>query len=903
MNRTLLWLLVPVLAVVVWLVLLLTGGDTVSAPDSGAANNADKADATGGEVPTRAAANASAPPAAIEASRSEVRSAATADGASQPPLPEDAVWFEVRVVDADTKAPVAGAEVRWSTWQAGQRILALPERDRQPYIHDQELTAEHFGWSTLADSEGKARIAGNKDGATLFARSAGRYGIAQIGGVIDVPKDGWVLELERDLTLRVRVLDALGRPAVGTYVGIRMFDPDGKPVPQQGRIAPQPAQSPDAVVEFRHLQRWYRSGMSRQRDMAIASWWIAPQFPGADHPGVAFDADNPPAEPVELRLPATGRVAARLLHDGKPLVNRVSFSAYRGDANDRVEYQHERHYPDADGWTRIPFVAVGGSLVAVAWINSTHVVKAVAAPLAQDEEVRVELTTEEHFALRGQFVGADGVVLANTSVQAKFDFRIINGGVSVETDAQGRFDWLLPRGADETVNINSLVFSQRFGDGRPALTLTVPPREIRRGINDLGVLQLAPGALVVAGQLVFDPPQQSSRGWFEVEALNERRGRGGEERWQRDGKLVTSLRGDGSFEVRGETKAGRYRLAFPWGGHLPIAPVEFQLGARDLMIPVAIGHQLVAKLLISNNLPAHLLRGRLRPNFTPPTDYGERDRYQANAWPQREGEATLRWQGLPAGSYALELGAAGLPAPVLRIEDVVLPLPEAGDTRLDAIDLRGKLQAFELRVVPPPDTAAGGLSSEVLVFLQPQADEQLWQGLSLRGGKLSMPVPPGPLELMVVGDCQPQRVRLTAEQVAVGQYTIELRNWPKLELLLANLPVLPEGLVLQVSCNQVGQNRDQRRFSTPGMSGGLDPYLNWEGDTVTVLDGRAVVTVGDGLYRLGVHLATKDGKQQQALRTVLPAEVQGGENLPPVTLQLSSEEVRAAIEQISKNGK
>src|SRR5690606_6415729 len=139
-------------------------------------------------------------------------------------IPDDAIWLDVKVIDAESKQPVAGAEVRWNDNSFWQQLVALPERERREYSGEQENTAERFGWLTHTDREGLARVAADNEGASVYARAEGRYGTACIGGQREVPTEGWVIELERDLTLRARVIDALGRPAVGAFVGIRMFD-------------------------------------------------------------------------------------------------------------------------------------------------------------------------------------------------------------------------------------------------------------------------------------------------------------------------------------------------------------------------------------------------------------------------------------------------------------------------------------------------------------------------------------------------------------------------------------------------------------------------------------------------------------------------------------------------------
>ncbi len=437
------------------------------------------------------------------------------------------------------------------------------------------------------------------------------------------------------------------------------------------------------------------------------------------------------------------------------------------------------------------------------------------------------------------------------------------------------------------------------------------PREISRGTNDLGVLVLAPEALVVAGRMAFDVPPSIQRVWFQIEALDERRGRNGEERWSRVESLTKSQQPDGRFEVRGQTKPTRHRLMFPSRDHLPVAPIEFRIGQDDLVVPVVVGSTVAATCLLHDGAPSHLIRGVLVPGFEPLAEHRSRDhnvfgrgnRYQATSWGVDEGRSRLRWTGLPPGTYTLQITAVGLVAPLATIEDLVLPLPDGGDPRLIDIDLRGAMRLLEVQLGNVPPQVEGHGSSQVLLFAMPQADEQSWQGLQFQEQKVQLPVVPGPLELMVLGgDCRPQRVQLSAEQVAAGKVKIDLRPWPTVELLVPGVPELPEGVSLHVYCaGPASAARDTRRFTAMGYSGGLDGYFDVQGHGV-VENGRVTLPIGDGTRRIGVYLRKADTSRTESLRSITPGEIVGGDGLAPISLQLSSEEIRAALEKLIKGG-
>lgn len=914
MKRPLVLLFVPVIAFAAWLAFQWLDGGSGLAP---AQASADAARSQVDDAKPVAPGAAVAPGLTSEVAAERVAAPGGSDaGGDAPPIPEDCVWLDVRAIDAATRQPVAGAEVRWATSATWQQVARLPMAERKEYDSDQEAAVSRFGWSTRTDGDGMARVAGDRHGANVFARSEGRYATGYVGGSREVPAGGWLLELEADRTLRVRVLDALGRPAIGSYVGIRMFGQDGQPVPNRGWIRPLQAKAPDASVEWKHQQMWlWQGGKRRVHD--VVRWQVVAEVLAFDEAssggGVDFDVEQPPREVVELRLPPTGRIAARLLHEGQVLTKDVTFQVRRGADPERLHTNFSPRYPvQADGWSRVPFVGLGGELVVVARVGHAEVSREVAAPLGQDQEVRVELTTEELFVLSGRFLGPDRQPLADAEVEVNFDLGVMSGGgVSVATDAQGRFVWLLTKGHVATARIERLVFSQRFADESPR-SVTVAPREISRGTNDLGVLALVPEALVVGGRMVFDVPPSAQRVWFQLEALQERRGRSGEERWSRVESLTQSQQPDGRFEVRGQTKPTRYRLTFPSMEHLPIAPVEFRIGQDDLVVPVVVGSTVAASCLLAEGTLSHLIRGVLVPGFEPPAEhqtgefdfYGHDNRYQAEGWGPNGERCRLRWAGLPPGKYALQITAVGLVAPLATIEDVVLPLPEGGDPRLVDIDLRGAVRMLEVQLGNVPSKVDGRGGSPVLLFTLPQADEQSWQGLQFHEQKVQLPVVSGPLELMVLGgNCRPQRVQLSAEQVAAGKVTIDLRPWPTVELLVSGVPELPEGVSLHAYCSRPSSAaREARRFTAMGYSGGLDGFFDVEGHGV-VEHGRVTIPIGDGTRRIGVYLRKAGTSRTESLRSITPGEIVGGDGLAPIPLQLSSEEVRAALEKLAGAGK
>jgi hypothetical protein len=135
--------------------------------------------------------------------------------------------------------------------------------------------------------------------------------------------------------------------------------------------------------------------------------------------------------------------------------------------------------------------------------------------------------------------------------------------------------------------------------------------------------------------------------------------------------------------------------------------------------------------------------------------------------------------------------------------------------------------------------------------------------------------------------------------------TVTLDPWPSVDLLFPDLPPMPEGIILQIASHGSavvpGQNRSQQ-YHTESSSGGLDGMLQPGASAVEVKDGRARVQVGDGSNRLVAYLMGTQGgnRRPRSLRTIAPNDVMGGDNLAPIEVRLSADEIAAAVAEMQK---
>lgn len=788
--------------------------------------------------------------------------------------------LEVRIVDGATGAPAVGATAHWLPWSRLTLRQSAPQAERDLLHYDPAALAARSGVALRSDVDGTVRVEVEPNGGALFASAGGAYGALALSSEEPAPAGGWRLRLEPDRALRLRVVDAHGVGRPGVPVEVRAFDADGNRA-QPLYLPPLPS-GEGGLLTLPHCQAWLHP-YGRTVSPA-ARWSVAALVPGHDDPGVDFAPQAPPSEPIELRLPAAGTIEVCVFHQGQRLTQDVDVQVWRGAASDTAN-GFARVPVGADGVVRVGAVALGGELVVRANVGSgaASLTKTVTAPRGDGEVVRVDFTTERLYTLHGTLVGPDGQPLADCTAPVDFDLQVSRGGGLVQTDARGRFIWFVAEGYVDRAQLRKLVFSLVL-PGESPLRASILPRELQRGVTDLGVIRLDRGPLVVQGRIDADGAPPRGDWWVQVERLGDRRNRDGSERWERVDGLTRGRFDDGRFEFRGETTAARHRLSVPGNDHLPVAPVEFAVGATNVVVPVRVGHAVSAQLLLPAAMAAQAIQGVLRPRFEPPAEFaGEvdlltNDRYTADGWSQQKGEARVAWSGLPAGTYDLELRVMASPTPLLVVGDVVLPAPDGGDPRLRAIDLRDAVRLVRFDVTFVGATSGSEPLDDILVFSQPQPDPQRWRGDVVRADA-GVPMPAAAAELLVCSSGhEPRRVTLPAgrgggeERVAV-----ELARWQTTELVFEGLAELPEGIELVVNVREGARGPSQgARFRTAHRSGPLEPLLLPTGRSGNVLGGKAQVTLGAGSHALAVYLTARRSQASSTVQlgsgaTALPA--------------------------------
>lgn len=813
------------------------------------------------------------------------------------PIADDAVWFDVTVVDATTKEPVAGAEVWWSNEQQRNHVMAMPPEVAQSIREDRERLQREFGWHALTDSAGHVRITPGKSGASVIADAGERFGSAYFYVGQEPPKGGRRLEVAFDRTLRILTLDANDQPAPGVPVQLIQHDAQsGKPVDRRNPTRRESGD--DGIVTIRHaqwLQTWSDGPLAGE---PVPNWALLPVMPGIEAEPVMVDAQSPPTEPVELRLPVTGHLSVRITFEGRaiPSLKQVGLHTNlerSSNALNRARYQVR----DANGWHRFAYVPLGKTYI----VGNHRWDVEIAGPVAAGQETQATIEiADKVFALSGRVLGDDGQPLTKTVFPVKFDVGRSRGGKQLTTDEEGRFLWLITKAKEgESLPLKELSLTMREAD-KPPKVCTVAPRDLKVGRNDLGDLRFALEALVVSGRLVFGSEgRQLSQMHVERFEPNSRPGR--PDQWREVKKLTIAHQENGNFDVRGKINAGRYRLVFGSEQTLPVKPVEFVPGAENVTIHIACGSGIKATCLLPKGINAYQMRAELVPHVAPipVTPVEELSRIQrmrmkrsnplvARMQHRTSANTQFTWRALPDGTYTLRFETQGSPKTLKQIPNVVIPPPPNGDPRLVDIDLRDTLRSLKITVRRDGPVQPG--RDRAMVFVLPQPDDSDWRGLAISEETSLLPVPAGPVDLMVfMDDRQPVTVRGVQDEVELTP-----KPWPSVKLTFPGLQNLPKDVRIMASCaSGTRPNRDNRRYQVGGRSGQLSSILEPRRSPGYIEDGAATIQVGEGVQNLRVRVRV--GRRTKSLKQFGTQQLVAG---TPATVQLSMDEILAAAEEL-----
>jgi hypothetical protein len=850
MNPRVLLLLLPLLlaGISVWLV--------QSAGDPTAPDKTDAPAAVTGAVATIATEAT-----AVEATSHESdaqRSAAGTASDQRVPFPDDAFWVEVRVVDKTTGEAVPEATVTWSDQATQERLgndASLNPEERRWLQRDPEQVNLRYGWQAISDRSGLVRVHVTEQ-TLVLARRETRYGTLRLQKNTIPPRDGYRVEIEPDLELAVQVFDSRGRPAAGVPIGVTQNDAQGKVV-QLWRWQTQAiTRAPDGIATVRHLQEWRAE--ARQENTKFTEWRVRTFLPGYDDPGVAFSLDAPAREPVVLRLPPTGSVRVRAELHGALLseVKTISLAETRGSPEkggslNWMRRASQQRPVDDQGWAHFDHVPLGVFYLASASIMSGYLTSKFKGPMTEETVVSVVLTmAEEQILLAGRLLDEQKMVLADQEFTLALRERYSDNNTKFRTDAQGRFLLFLGPWIKDQPRLQRVSIVWRPPGSLLQADLSKLP--FRAGLQDAGDVVLQPGQLVVAGRLMSGDGPCKAKVQPSVERFETAEGRS-EPRWRGQRDLQFTRDDEGHFEFRGDAPPGRYRLTCNSRNHLPVEPIEFALGSKDLVVNLDTGSPLAASVLLPKDCPgglrALLVRDGEPASPEPVNWYNDNNRLAAYPWSGDAGRFQLQWGSIAPGTYTLQLQLWCEKEPLASIGGVQVPAPKGGDGRLVDIDLRSLVRVATVCLF---DQNGQALSSyDGALFPVGQDPGQTWTGWDIQGAKASILVRPQPLELLVAKrGFRPRQV-----QCAASTTDVKLDPWPTVEIVFDGVPELPQETTLQARL--APRDLRETNYRTMGNYGDRNDLMTVPRSYINVEQGRVKVPIGDGPHDVAVAVSTK----------------------------------------------
>ena len=846
-----------------------------------------------GAAPTAAApANSSAP---------EPERSAAVDATAPTPKAAATVTFDILVVDAATQQPVADVEVFWSDATTRERVKQLPKEQAREFWDSAERMAQQLGRRARSDRDGRLRVVADKQGCQVFARAGDRYGELAIYANNPPPEGGHRLLLVRDEQLRVRVLDAAGQPAEHARVGLSF----GTEVSPEANPSFDAYASTDAagVATFVHLQQLRVDHILTSASHATTGCAVGIAIPGLPSTPVVVDPGQPlPTEPIELHLPPTASLRVRCTIAGAPMHGLDHVRVHAGSKDEPGDFERGIHARvDDDGWAWFRWLPADVPLLATPRgmnVPSLEPQEVPTLAIGEVRELRIDFASAA-IVLRGRLLDLAGVPMANAGMLLDYLIGMDGDSVGLVTDDRGGFVHVSrkPKSDKETWPLERF---ELMPFGRRELFLSLPPRDLHAGINELGDLHFGSEPLVCAGRL----DGFASKGYGAELVLEQAEAdrRTGAARWRSIVQPKVGLGEDGVFMARGRVEPGRYRLRITARDYLPVAPIEFVLGQDDLVVPMRSAASLQVECLMPADTDVSLLVVDLAGGPARNWIAGDEDWNGIPADNRRAGvfgsrfRATCQWSAVEPGIYTLRVALRGSSEPLLEVADVAVPLPAGGDPRLQPLDLQTSLRHVDLKLL---DARGHDQAQDAKVFLQPQADPQRWFGASVSGRPAKLLLPRRAQSIFVASEgCRPTTVLVPADVV---EFAVRVEPWPRAEITLADPVVLPEGLQLRIHAQPAASSRTGSYALTKGgsrQSGGLAALFRPDSSTTLLSRSAPVGTVAvgdDGTSGLEFYLQRSD--RYRGLGRCAPKEVVAGAS---VTITLDAAEVAAAAAALAE---
>lgn len=648
------------------------------------------------------------------------RESAPSEGASKAdpePDREPPTHFTVHVVDGRTGKAAPDQEVLFANWLRG------PSKNFEETMRAQ-------GRSLRTDNSGTLSVPLKGRALTFFVRKGNLVGrLSRNKAALNYTRQyEATLKLHPERAITVRVVDQEGNPV-----------PDMK-VQYSFGIEPTFSQRIRGKFKEKHKSEWsWRElGTSSDQDgniewnnlgdqlrelqsagKRVAGIVLRVDYPGVEKPDLVLSPPPADGSLVELMLPILGELTIKLVdkHD-RPLTGtgQINLKPLAFDREKGAWYEKKLVRADFEaGVAKIPSIALDLIYEVSVYIGRTLITQEqLIGPRSGEKDAERKLVCDSQTAfLRGRAVDASGQVLTDREIYSVGQQSGYHVGTSGKTDSQGQFLLALPK---EIIGLELEGYAIRDVKTQSAvdLSLLLP---IRPGIHELGDVTFPESVSLLRGLVV--PAENAPCKNFH--AVIEHRPQSGDP-WR---ELAFNIEKDGGdFEIFGPLLSGTYRITIVPSKrcHLPVDPIEFVPGTRDMRIELQLGLTLAVKAKLPCSAEEFFPKSfrfyelLLRPDngqaalaYEEDVDFGIRhsgtDYFKSINSGTSDNSLELHWNGLARGGYVLEAWIRGARSPFLVTPVFQVDGSDNGTTH-EEIDLSTALKRITLgfRSESSPDT-------------------------------------------------------------------------------------------------------------------------------------------------------------------------------------------------------
>ena len=499
-------------------------------------------------------------------------------------------------------------------------------------------------------------------------------------------------------------------------------------------------------------------------------------------------------------------------------------------------------------------------------MNSSEAVrKRFFGPVSAGETHRVTVVVgDERKTIVGRLVDEQGEPLTSRSFSANLD---VQGSVlmaNLETDAQGRFRFVLPSEPFAEGTRRQLVLSLMMGampvtSGQERGAHIDLSRAFPPGETDLGDVLFGRPDVILRGHVLDEGGQRLAGASVSATV------RSGEGHFDTRVPTVRTA-DDGTFALRARLQPGRaLDLQVRLEGYYVLEAPTVRVGTSDAVITMTRGASMQGKILLGEGIPGDLLRIRCRSG-----DAGRRISGSI------EKDGTFAVSGLRPGLYRLELLPVGQHRATWTLEDVRV-MPEAQDPRLEQIDLRDRFTLLRTRLV----------------------DEKR---RPLRGARVE--VSAGEASSVLACD-RKGHLRGLFDAPVGSQATLLVKERRSAEVVFGNVPedvILRKGIEVELRCSSLPELRDGAKVEV-GLKATLEAGARFQGMPHSFRSGKLRLLVPEpGHYEVTWMLFRKSGHGQFSGHYVNLEEPQEiviteAEALQTCTVRCPEKEIRAELER------